>query len=132
MMNAKQILSTYVHVRDDGRSDAVPVSDSFWADLAGGKHAELSQGRLMTAFTFSQPWPTWERHPAGEELVMLLSGQATLTLQLADKEEDVVLDTPGAYVLVPPDTWHTAKTKVATTLLFLTPGAGTEHRPVGG
>ncbi|HEY0938800.1 MAG TPA: cupin domain-containing protein [Steroidobacter sp.] len=129
-MKAKQILSTYVHVLDDGRSVAVPVSDSFWADLARGKHAELNQGRLMTAFTFSQPWPNWERHPAGEELVLLLTGEATLTLQLEDGEKDIVLDTPGAYVLVPPNTWHTAKTKVTTTMLFLTPGAGTDHRPV--
>jgi hypothetical protein len=34
------------------------------------------------------------------------------------------------HVLVPPNTWHTVRTEVATTMLFLTPGAGTEHRPV--
>jgi hypothetical protein len=34
------------------------------------------------------------------------------------------------HVLVPPNTWHTVRTEVATTMLFLTPGADTEHRTV--
>jgi len=32
---------------------------------------------------------------------------------------------------VPQGAWHTAKTHVPTTMLFLTPGKDTEHRPVG-
>jgi hypothetical protein len=128
--NVKEILSTYLHVRDDGKTDAISVSDSFWEDLASGARPELDQGRLLTAFTFSEPWPTWERHPAGEELVMLLSGAATVVLEESGQEHAVQLSRPGSYVLVPRNVWHTAKTDVPTTMLFLTPGAGTEHRPV--
>jgi oxalate decarboxylase/phosphoglucose isomerase-like protein (cupin superfamily) len=73
-----------------------------------------------------------ERHPAGEELVMLLSGAATLVLEdESGQEQSVHLSDPGSYVLVPRNVWHTARTSVPTTMLFLTPGAGTEHRPVG-
>jgi mannose-6-phosphate isomerase-like protein (cupin superfamily) len=130
MALTQDILSTYLHFRDGGRADAVPVTDAFWADLSAGRLPQLDQGRLMTAFTFSEPWPTWERHPAGEELVLLLSGAATLVLDLPDGERSTQLHTPGAYVLVPPNVWHTATTSVPTTLLFLTPGAGTEHRSI--
>ncbi|MDT3680307.1 MAG: cupin domain-containing protein [Burkholderiaceae bacterium] len=84
----------------------------------------------MTAFTFSEPWSVWERHPAGEELVLLLSGAASLVLAESDQERDVQLSSPGSYVLVPKNVWHTARTKVPTTMLFVTPGAGTEHRRV--
>ena len=85
----------------------------------------------MSAFTFSEPWPTWERHPAGEELVMLLAGEATVVLEDAHGQTHAVsLSAPGAYVLVPKNVWHTARTTVPTTMVFLTPGAGTEHRPV--
>src|SRR4249919_3610305 len=101
MSSAKQILSTYLHVRDDGNTDEIAVSDSFWEDLAGGAHPQLDQGRLMSAFTFSEPWPTWERHPAGEELVMLLSGAATVLLEESGQERAVLLSEPGSYVLVP-------------------------------
>ena len=129
--SAKDIIRTYLHFRDDGRADTVRVSDSFWEEMAAGEHPRLHQGRLMSAFTFSEPWSMWERHPAGEELVMLLSGSATVVLEESGQERTVQLSDPGSYVLVPQNVWHTAKTSVPTTMLFLTPGAGTEHRPVG-
>ncbi len=130
LRSAKDILSTYLHFRDDGRADAVPVSESFWEEMAAGKHRQLDQGRLMSAFTFSEPWSMWERHPAGEELVMLLSGSATVVLEEFGQRHTVQLGNPGSYVLVPQNVWHTAKTSVPSTMLFLTAGAGTEHRPV--
>ncbi|QBK04751.1 cupin domain-containing protein [Hylemonella gracilis] len=124
----QDILGTYLHFRDDGRADTVPATDAFWADLSTGRLPQLDQGRLMSAFTFSEPWASWERHPAGEELVMLLSGACEFVLDLPDGVQVTQLQTPGAYVLVPPNVWHTARTTVPTTVLFLTPGAGTEHR----
>jgi len=129
MSKARDILSTYLHVRDGARTEAIDVSEAFWEELARGEHPELDQGRLMSAFTFSEPWPTWERHPAGEELVMLLTGAATLVLEESGRERAVHLSQPGSYVLVPTNVWHTARTDVPTTMLFLTPGSGTEHRP---
>lgn len=131
MGSAKDILSTYLHFQDGGRAEIVPVTESFWGEMAAGKYPQLDQGRLMLAFTFFEPWAMWERHPAGEELVMLLSGSATVVLEESGQERIVRLDNPGSYVLVPQNVWHTAKTSVPTTMLFLTPGAGTEHRPVG-
>ncbi|NLD56045.1 MAG: cupin domain-containing protein [Burkholderiaceae bacterium] len=128
----EDILLTYLHFRDDGRADPIRVSESFWGELSAGKLPQLEKGRLMTAFAFSEPWNTWERHPAGEELVMLLSGEATVVLEEGAGEHAVHLATPGSFVLVPPNVWHTARTSVPTTMLFLTPGAGTEHRPVAG
>ena len=126
----KNILDSYLHVRDGSRTDAIPSSASFWQDMAGGAYPHLDQGRLMSAFTFSEPWASWERHPTGEEVVMLLSGAATLLIEESGGERSVRLSSPGDYVLVPQGAWHTARTDVPTTMLFLTPGAGTEHRPI--
>jgi mannose-6-phosphate isomerase-like protein (cupin superfamily) len=127
---AQTILRTYLHVRDGGSVDPIPASESFWEELARGAYPQLDQGRLMSAFTFSGAWSMWERHPAGEEVVMLLSGAATVILEESGAAREVRLTEPGSYVLVPQNVWHTAHTNVLTTLLFLTPGAGTEHRPV--
>jgi len=132
-MSAEQpenILHTYLHVQDGGKTKQVAVSEQFWGDLVNGARPELDQGRLMSAFSFSTDWPSWERHPAGEELVMLLSGSAMLLLEEADGERELLLDTVGSFILVPQGVWHTVRTTQPTTLLFLTPGAGTEHRPV--
>ena len=124
------ILARFLHVDDAGRSEVLPASESFWEDLARGALPQLDRGRLMSAFTFSESWATWERHPAGEELVMLLSGAAELVLEDEGGRRVLALRSPGEYVLVPKNVWHTARTTVATTMLFLTPGLGTEHRPV--
>ncbi|GGZ72238.1 hypothetical protein GCM10008101_28220 [Lysobacter xinjiangensis] len=130
-MATTRILDTYLHIRDGGGIGAVPVGEAFWRDLAEGRLPQLEEGRLMSAFTFDGSWSTWERHPSGDELVMLLSGSVTLVLEAEGGETSVGLASPGDYVVVPCGTWHTARTAVTTTLLFLTPGAGTEHRPVG-
>jgi len=126
----ENILHTYLHVQDGGKTEQVAITEQFWGDLLSGARPELDQGRLMSAFSFSQNWPSWERHPAGEELVMLLAGATVLVLEEASGERELLLDTLGSYVLVPQGVWHTARTTQPTTLLFLTPGAGTEHRPV--
>ncbi|PKM26759.1 MAG: cupin [Gammaproteobacteria bacterium HGW-Gammaproteobacteria-13] len=126
----EEILHTYLHVQDGGKTQQVAVTEQFWSDITGGSKPELDQGRLMSAFSFSADWPSWERHPAGEELVMLLSGSAVLLLEEANGERELLLDMVGNYVLVPQGVWHTARTTQPSTLLFLTPGAGTEHRPV--
>jgi len=125
-----QILETYLHVKDGAEIASVAAPDSFWPDLAAGKFPELDRGRLMSAFTFTGAWDTWERHPAGEELVMLLGGAVTLMLEEAECVRVVALTRPGAYVLVARNTSHTARAEVESSLVFLTPGAGTDHRPI--
>lgn len=131
-MNSKSldVLQTFLHIKDGGKSSAIPVSDTFWKDLAGGAYPELEHGRLLSAFTFSEPWPVWECHPAGEEIVMLLSGSVVMVLESEGGEKTVPLSKTGAFVVVPAGVWHTARASEVSTLLFLTPGAGTQHKPV--
>ncbi|NUO71322.1 MAG: cupin domain-containing protein [Frateuria sp.] len=131
MSTTQDILHNYVHVLDGGKTEVLPASDAFWEELASGSYPRLDQGRLLSAFGFFESWSMWERHPAGEELVLLLSGTATVVLEESGFERSVQLRSPGEYVLVPTGVWHTARTTVPATMLFLTPGAGTEHRPVG-
>ena len=62
--------------------------------------------------------------------MILLSGQVTFVLQQDAGEELVLLDQPGDFVVVPKNTWHSARTEVKTKLLFVTPGEGTHHKPL--
>ncbi|MEQ9365713.1 MAG: cupin domain-containing protein [Leptospirales bacterium] len=82
---------------------------------------------LVSAFDFSEAWSSWERHPAGDEVVMLLSGRAEVILRGPDGDQAITLDAEGSYVVVPRGVWHTAKTAEPTRMLFITPGEGTEH-----
>ncbi|HEY9042255.1 MAG TPA: hypothetical protein VIN66_08750 [Rheinheimera sp.] len=86
--------------------------------------------QLVSCYAFSANWPSWERHPNGDEIVILLSGQTEFILQTDDGDVSIKLSRQGEYVLVPRSVWHTARTLNRCKLLFITPGEGTEHRPV--
>lgn len=86
--------------------------------------------RLLMTGDFEAPWASWERHPAGEEIVYLLSGDVDMVLETPEGEEVVRLREPGSYLIVPRRTWHTARPHKRTHMLFITPGEGTEHRPI--
>ncbi|MFT3806647.1 cupin domain-containing protein [Arenimonas sp.] len=124
------LIGTYAHVRDDAGMRAIPADGDFWQALGEGRFPELDQGRLLSAFEFAEAWSSWERHPAGEELVLLLAGACDLLLELEQGLQRIHLEQIGDYILIPKGIWHTAHTDRPTRLLFLTPGLGTEHRPV--
>lgn len=107
-------------------------------DVAEDLHERLDRefgnfaGRyLVSCHSFDADWPTWEIHPAGDEIVCLLDGEARLVLDHGDRHhEEIALDEPLAFAIVPRDTWHTAQTKTGCTLLFITPGEGTQNKDV--
>lgn len=82
---------------------------------------------LVSQFSFDAAWETWEIHPMGDEIVYLIAGDTDLVLWRDGEEEVVRADTPGQYVVVPADTWHTARPRKPTTMLFITPGEGTRN-----
>jgi quercetin dioxygenase-like cupin family protein len=119
--------STYVVLGDNGDVIPVAVSDRFFEDLES-KVDDFKGKRLISHFTFDKDWETWEMHPAGEEFVCLLSGQVDLILEQNGVENTVQLSTSGSYVLVPRGTWHTARVHTPSSMLFITPGEGTQNR----
>ncbi|MEQ8232260.1 MAG: cupin domain-containing protein [Gammaproteobacteria bacterium] len=82
---------------------------------------------LVAIHEFSRPWGTWEMHPAGDEIVVLLSGQVRFRVRDEAGERSVELSQAGEFLVVPKGRWHTAETAVTTRLLFVTPGEGTAH-----
>jgi uncharacterized cupin superfamily protein len=127
-MKPFNIADTFVALEENSRARPLPVNDDFWPALIGGRLGRVH--RLLSCLSFTTNWSTWERHPAGEEFVCLLDGEVELVLEKEDGTRDtVVLDQPGAFVLVPPNTWHTANVRRPTKMLFVTPGEGTENRP---
>jgi len=119
--------STYVVLGDNGDAIPVAVSDRFFEDLES-KVGDFKEKRLISHFTFDKDWETREMHPAGEEFVCLLSGQVDLILEQDGVEHTVQLSTSGSYVLVPRGTWHTARVHTPSSMLFITPGEGTQNR----
>lgn len=85
-------------------------------------------GRLVCLYESKSDWQAWEAHPAGDELVVVLSGKAEF-LQEIEGEERRVIVAPHQAIINPPGIWHTANVIEPFLALFVTPGPGTLHRP---
>ncbi|MEU9337066.1 cupin domain-containing protein [Streptomyces sp. NPDC048290] len=90
--------------------------------------ADGAEGRLVTIFDGDGPGDHWERHPAGDELVVCLSGSVTVTRDAEGVPDRVVLG-PGEATVNPAGTWHAVDMAGPASLLTITAGLGTEHRP---
>lgn len=121
-------VETYLHLGPDGTSVPLEVNESFWQDLTSGAFAHLGPGRLVLTYDFNEDWASWEQHPAGEEVVVLISGALEFVLEVDGGERKVTLSQPGQFLLVPRATWHTANVASGAKVLFITPGEGTSHR----
>lgn len=82
---------------------------------------------LIAVHDFNKDWPSWECHPAGDELVVLISGSCEFLLKTDIGIQTLQLTEAGAFVLVPKGFWHTAKIAESAKVLFITPGENTQH-----
>ena len=121
-----QILDTFAVINPGLKMQPVAVTSNLYDRL----QTEFDNFRghvLVSVFEFSETWPHWERHPAGDEMVILLAGNVTLRIKTGQGEEKVELNDAGSFVLIPRGTWHIAETQESARMLFITPGEETEH-----
>ena len=128
---AFDLSKTHVHLGLG--SKAIPIPDFEWspeflARYSSDHGSDGAEGRLVMMGSGDTSWTSWERHPAGEELVVLVEGRMTL-IQEIDGEERRVEMSAGEAVVNPKNVWHTADMDELCRTLFVTPGMGTEHRP---
>lgn len=127
-MNAPFSLgSTYIHLRSDDSALAMQGGDKFWAGIA--QRNDLDTGRLMGITAQSKDWDHSERHPAGDEILVLLSGELELVIDTDAGERRNVVKAGETFVM-PKGLWHRGIVRAPGELMFITPGAGTEHRPI--
>ncbi|MDH4048460.1 MAG: cupin domain-containing protein [Gammaproteobacteria bacterium] len=124
--NPQMLAEVFAVLKPDQRIQPVPLTPEIYTNL-NADFAGFKNHVLISSHEFSEDWSSWERHPAGDELVMLLSGSATLVLRTDDGDRPIDITEPGSYVIVPRNTWHTARVSQATRMLFVTPGEGTEN-----
>lgn len=125
--NPVTLENTFVVLDPRLNATTVAVSDTVYAEL-DERFAGFKGHVLISSYSFQDNWPTWEVHPHGDELVCLVSGDAELVMRKNGADESVRLSTPGAFVVVPGNTWHTARIHLPATMIFITPGEGTENR----
>jgi mannose-6-phosphate isomerase-like protein (cupin superfamily) len=68
-------------------------------------------------------------HPAGDELLLMVSGAMTVVLEGGDREELFDLHA-GEALIVPRGTWHCQRVLEPGRFFGATYGKGTEHRSI--
>lgn len=126
-VQSSNIAEEFVVISPEKTASLEPFTPTLFQEL-DERYNGFKGHELVSSFEFDADWATWEKHPAGDEIVILLSGAATLVLDLSGDHRSVALETPGSYAVVPRGIWHTARTNQPTRMLFITPGEGTLNR----
>lgn len=131
MSAARRLEEAFIHLGLGATAVPQPPFDGMaWYDGYGERHgADGAEGRLVSQYTFTESWTSWEMHPAGAEVVLCTAGTMTLIQEGADGTTASVTLGPGEYAINPPGVWHTADIMGHATAVFITAGEGTQHRP---
>lgn len=119
-----------IHLGLGATATAEPEFDgmAWYADYAARHAADDVEGRLVSMYTFSEPWTMWEMHPHGAEVVLCTAGEMVLTQEIDGAPVQTTLKA-GDYAINAPGVWHTADVEAPATALFITAGKDTQHRP---
>ena len=71
------------------RGDATPkaVTPNFYQEL-DAEFDRFAGHVLVSSHEFEEPWPSWEMHPKGDEVVYLLSGDVDFVLWMHVRRDD--------------------------------------------
>ncbi|MCC2603833.1 cupin domain-containing protein [Planctobacterium marinum] len=106
----------------------IELADAGLYERLDNQYQQFKGHSLVAMHSFESDWPSWEIHPKGDEIVVLMSGEITMILKENVGDRAVTLRRSGDFVIVPRGVWHTAKTVQKSQLLFITPGEGTENK----
>ncbi|MFJ9638072.1 cupin domain-containing protein [Streptomyces sp. NPDC101178] len=129
--DAIDLRTTPVHLGLGSRAN--PVEGFAWDPevlqaYSAAVAADGTEGRMVAIFDGAGPGDHWERHPAGDELVVCLTGSVTVTRDVDGVHSRVVLG-PGEATVNPAGTWHAVDMAGPASILTVTAGLGTGHRP---
>jgi quercetin dioxygenase-like cupin family protein len=86
-----------------------------------------NEGRMVLVIDEEGPGDHWERHPAGDEVIVCIHGTVTVVREVGERTEQIVLR-PGQATVNPAGMWHAVDVDGTARILTITPGLGTEHR----
>ncbi|WUT01046.1 cupin domain-containing protein [Streptomyces sp. NBC_00708] len=128
--HAMDLRTTPVHLGLGSR--AKPVEGFTWDPdvlraYSAAVAADGAEGRMVMIFDGDGPGDHWENHPAGDELVVCLTGSVTVTREVDGLPERVLLG-PGEATINPAGVWHAVDMEGPTSILAVTATRGTGHR----
>jgi len=130
-MTAPRLEERFIHLGLGASAVEQPPFDgmAWYADYGSRHGGDGAEGRLVSQYTFTTSWDSWEMHPAGAEVVICIAGAFVLVQESRDGRHERVALAAGEYAINPPGVWHTADIAESASAIFITAGEGTQHRP---
>lgn len=128
---AFDLTSTFVHLGLGSVAFELPGfqwTPEYLEEYAKRVEIDGEEGRLVAVTPHREDWTSWERHPGGDELVVVLAGRVTVVQELDDSLHKIEVGV-GQAIITPRGVWHTADVQAPGVALYVTPGLGTQHRP---
>ncbi len=117
-----------LHLPAHGATAVLPEFGNDYERYIAAHCTPTDPGRLVSVATTTKDWPVWEVHPAGDEVVVVLSGRAEFIQDVGGVMHTVVLG-PQEALVNPPGVPHTANVLEPFTALYITACPGTQHLP---
>ena len=132
-MDAIDLSKSPIHLPTDSKEAATVLADFGFDGPAFETYIEThcsdaAPGRIIMVESSAADWPTWECHPLGDEIVIVLSGAGEFIHETPDGEQRMPVQA-GDTVLNPAGVWHTADVSEPITAVYITPAPGTDHKP---
>jgi mannose-6-phosphate isomerase-like protein (cupin superfamily) len=126
---AFDLIDGRVHIEPDGRA-TITNRKALVAKHMFGKSPEELRGYFVGVYRMTKDWTSWERHPAGDELVFVVSGKVDLVMEDEDGKDVLIALDSGAACIVPRGVWHRIVVHSHGEALHITPGMGNHYRAV--
>lgn len=127
-MTAFDLEATYLGLDGAGKVTAMAGGAAFWRGI--DSNAAAGAGTLITVNRGEGDWSHWEVHPLGDEVLVTLEGSVRMVFERDGGREETHEMTAGSMLVVPAGVWHRAVNQRGLAMMFITYGAGTEHRPL--
>ncbi len=124
-MTTFDLESVFLSLNPSG--SAVPLPGAHFGERLG--HSPPDMAYLVSMTEQTADWPHWERHPNGDEVLVLMEGRLEVIFE-QDGAESRQAFTPGQTLVVPAGAWHRALVLEPGRMFAITYGAGTDHRPL--
>jgi mannose-6-phosphate isomerase-like protein (cupin superfamily) len=102
-----------------------PTTSNEESEGAFGRLSDYREGGIFVGSWAGSS--EWERHTAGDEIVMIIDGGTTIVFLVDGRELSSPLG-PNELVVVPQGTWHRFDTPESVTIFSVTPEP-TDHTP---
>lgn len=126
-MDLLDLSETFVVLSPSKKATTEPNTSDLY-DRLGKEYGDFKNHELIAIHEFTSSWPSWEAHPKGDEVVILLEGEIIFFLDTDGNQKQIRLSKQGETVIVPKGVWHTAHVEKSARVLFITPGEGTENK----